>query len=208
MLLGVSLYICDFFLSFCLFCDRECKVFTVDGLSNDLHAFDLVNHKLPSRDGSTYRNLVASISSTIAQARHEGEDILESYAKSLEEALHLHESTTNFLLEKSAEGQGQGQQLQVSDLLAHSNEYLTFSGHVVVAWMWLKQGIIANSMLSPSSSRKRSLEMNEIERNFYLGKIAALDYFSNVELPRTKYMAEIVRTNPQVGNMHDIKWHS
>lgn len=111
------------------------------------------------------------------------------------QVLERHEQTTSQLIQMA-------KSTHVSELLSHSNEYMTFSGHLVIGWMWLKQGVIAHKKLSSENM------MDESEKSFYLGKIAALDYFCNVELPKTKYMAEIVSENPQVANLQDIAWHN
>ena len=177
----------------------------MDGFSNDLHANDLIQDKIPARGGAAYRDLRACIAACIEEARgvKEGRDILEGYAAVMDEVLILHEATTAQLMKNDRDSSGDDSSKDMSELLAHSNEYLTFTGHLVVGWMWLKQGIIANRMLSSNAEA-----LSDSDRNFYLGKIAALDYFCNIELQKVKSMADILRINPQVGNLHDISWHN
>jgi hypothetical protein len=181
-----------------VWCDcRECKIFTVDGFSTDLHAFDLVNHKIPAHGAAAYKHLVMLIKATLKEAHDAGEDILGGYATALAKVLERHEHTTTQLIQVA-------KTRHVSELLSHSNEYMTFSGHLVIGWIWMKQGIIAHKKLS---FPENSSDLSDSDRNFYLGKIAALDYICNVELPKTKFMAEIVSENPQVANMQDMNWH-
>jgi len=56
-------------------------------------------------------------------------------------------------------------------------------GHVVIAWMWLKQAIAA---LEGQSSG------NAIDAAFYSGKLSACKFFYRYELPKTIAKFELV----------------
>jgi hypothetical protein len=53
--------------------------------------------------------------------------------------------------------------------LANATAYLDAAGHVVIAWMWLEQAIVADGK----------------QGDFYDGKRLAARYFFTHELPRT-----------------------
>jgi len=59
--------------------------------------------------------------------------------------------------------------------LANASVYLEAMGHVVVAWMWLRQAVAATRALGSARGE---------EADFYQGKLAACRYFFRWELPR------------------------
>jgi hypothetical protein len=81
----------------------------------------------------------------------------------------------------------------------NSHEYMLCTGHICIAWMWLKQALLAHKYLV-------SPEATDDEKKFYLGKISALDYFCNYELPlcTSKYL--IINKNPQILDFAEIDW--
>ena len=60
--------------------------------------------------------------------------------------------------------------------LANSVKYLELFGHVIIAWLWLKQAIVATKALSE--------QPHQTDENFYKGKLQALQYFYRFELPK------------------------
>jgi butyryl-CoA dehydrogenase len=69
--------------------------------------------------------------------------------------------------------------------LANSAVYLEFFGHVVVGWMWLKQGLVAATELAS--------EPHADDEAFYRGKLQAMNYFARWELPHTRTWGELLR---------------
>jgi butyryl-CoA dehydrogenase len=63
----------------------------------------------------------------------------------------------------------------VERALANASVYLEALGHVVVAWMWLRQALAATRALPDARGA---------DADFYLGKLAACSYFFRWELPR------------------------
>ncbi|MGZ6142644.1 MAG: acyl-CoA dehydrogenase C-terminal domain-containing protein, partial [Myxococcales bacterium] len=59
--------------------------------------------------------------------------------------------------------------------LANASVYLDVFGHVVVAWMWLRQALAATRALEGKGAA---------DADFYRGKLAACRYFFRWELPR------------------------
>ncbi|MCY1174856.1 hypothetical protein D9M73_150710 [compost metagenome] len=60
--------------------------------------------------------------------------------------------------------------------LANASVYLEAFGHVVVAWIWLEQALLAQAALAQASGKE--------DQDFYRGKLAAAAYFFRFELPR------------------------
>jgi hypothetical protein len=59
--------------------------------------------------------------------------------------------------------------------LANATIYLDMIGHVVIAWMWLRQATMASRQLG-----------NGGDVDFLSGKLAACRYFYAHELPKTR----------------------
>jgi butyryl-CoA dehydrogenase len=62
--------------------------------------------------------------------------------------------------------------------LANATVYLDAFGRVTVAWLWLRQGLVA----------ARALETNpgDADRQFYKGKLQAAAYYFDWELPQVE----------------------
>ncbi len=59
--------------------------------------------------------------------------------------------------------------------LSNAVKYQEFFGNVVIAWIWLKQGVVASKALTQ--------QLNVVDEKFYRGKLQALRYFFRFELP-------------------------
>lgn len=64
----------------------------------------------------------------------------------------------------------------IEQALANATLYLDACGHIVIAWLWLKQAVAARKALGRGGE--------QTEADFYQGKIAACRYFFRYELPR------------------------
>ena len=94
----------------------------------------------------------------------------------LNQALATVTDTTEVLAAAAARG-------ELNRFLANSSAYLDMLGHVVVAWMWLKQAITVQTRLPAEGAT---------DEQFYHGKIQACQYFFRWELPKIKAQAELL----------------
>ena len=69
-------------------------------------------------------------------------------------------------------------------VLANSVKYLDLFGNVVIAWIWLKQGVVA--------ARALAGDPHESDRNFYRGKLQAMRYFFRYDLPEIEVWAKLL----------------
>jgi butyryl-CoA dehydrogenase len=67
--------------------------------------------------------------------------------------------------------------------LANATLFLDAMGHVVIAWMWLKQAVAATRGLAQN---------NAADAAFYGGKLAATQFFYRYELPKTNASLALV----------------
>ena len=74
--------------------------------------------------------------------------------------------------------------------LANATLYLDMFGQLVIAWIWLKQAIVASRKLGSDECEDVISEVN-----FYQGKLYAANYFIKRELPQTIQTAALLDLN-------------
>jgi hypothetical protein len=57
------------------------------------------------------------------------------------------------------------------------------AGHIVMAWIWLRQALVAVDRLPDAQGS---------DRDFYQGKLQACAYFFRWELPKTGFQKELL----------------
>lgn len=136
-----------------------------------IHGIDIMGRKVRMADGAALKALEAEISNTISLA--DGYDDLVVYCQDLSDAMQAVQRTL------SAAGAAQNPALG----LANATIFLDAMGHVVIAWMWLKQAIAA----------KHGQASNNVkDADFYAGKLAACKFFYKYELPTAIAKFELV----------------
>lgn len=134
--------------------------------THGIQGMDLLGRKALQAGGAGLKLLAARIMDDI-RAAHAFPDLSAS-AEAL--AAHLAESaaTTGKLAQAVTENPRLG--------LANATLYLDMMGHVTIAWMWLRQALVAS----------RKLAAGEGDAHFLAGKRAACRYFFAHELPKTR----------------------
>lgn len=152
--------------------EHPVEMFYRDNRLNPIHegttgiqSLDLLGRKLPMNNLAGYRAFLATVQSTIDEALT-GD--LAPIADNLSGAVATLEKTTEHLL-------GAMLEKPIDLVMANSVKYLELFGHVVIAWLWLRQGLVAQSGLAAKP--------HEADTHFYLGKLQAMKYFYNFELP-------------------------
>jgi butyryl-CoA dehydrogenase len=64
--------------------------------------------------------------------------------------------------------------------------FLEAFGHTVMAWTWLRQALVASKALPSAAS--------DDDRDFYLGKLRACQWFFRWELPRNGPQHALLRS--------------
>ncbi len=126
-----------------------------------IHGIDLLGRKVRMREGAALEALEREVRQTIDQAREVAG--LSGYARELGSAFDMLRDTAGRV----------AQTKNVNLMLANATAYLDAFGHVVVAWLWLRQ----------AQAALRGLAGNGGEQDFYNGKLAACQYFFRYELP-------------------------
>ena len=130
-----------------------------------IQGIDILGRKVRMQNGAAVAILREEMQTTIDSAT--GHSELASFCDQLEEYLTLTEDTI------FAVGQAEDPSLA----LANATIFLDAMGHLVIAWMWLKQAVAA------VEGKQKG---NKADDAFYDGKVAAMRFFFRYELPKIK----------------------
>lgn len=145
---------------------RDNRVNSIHEGTHGIQGIDLLGRKVMQENGAGMKVLAARIMADVTQAH--GHPELARHAEEL--AAHLGEAVAT--TGKLAGTVGVDPRLG----LANATLYLDMLGHVVIAWMWLRQAMTA--------LRKRDAE--DANLDFLDGKLAACRYFFLYELPKAR----------------------
>ncbi|MGH8444823.1 MAG: acyl-CoA dehydrogenase, partial [Solimonas sp.] len=140
-----------------------------------IQGLDLLGRKVLMANGAAFRLLLKRIGVTVAEAG--GEPALTEFTQDLGAAVQLAADVTLQLA-------GVAQRGDTERFLANATAYLEMLGHIVIAWMWLQQALVAQRALAAA---------NATDRAFYEGKLYACRYFFRYELPKTGRLAELLK---------------
>ncbi|NMP15467.1 acyl-CoA dehydrogenase [Thalassotalea sp. Y01] len=163
--------------------EHPVELFYRDNRLNPIHegttgvqSLDLMCRKVPMNNGKGYNAFLEVMKSTIDDALQQEE--LAQYAAQLAAAIdNLQQVTTEVL--------AQSKQQQIDLVFSNSVSYLTMFGHITIAWLWLKQAVIANVALAN--------QPHIDDQQFYQGKMQAMKYFFHSELPLTYHWGNLVK---------------
>ena len=144
--------------------------------THGIQALDLLGRKAGMQDGAALQLLMREVHATLRASQECDSPELRGFAGDLAAAVDRIMETTRNLLCAAANG-------EVELALANASVYLEMAGHTVVAWIWLRQALVAVAKLPGAQGR---------ERDFYQGKLAACAYFYRWELPRTRHQNELL----------------
>jgi alkylation response protein AidB-like acyl-CoA dehydrogenase len=140
-----------------------------------IQSLDLLARKVPQNGMAGYMAALAAMETTITQA---GEiEATKVFAAELSDAIATLKQVTETLL-------GSMMEKNIDMVLSNSVKYLELFGNVIIAWIWLKQGIVAAYALAGKP--------HEADANFYRGKLQAMQYFFRFELPEINTWAKIL----------------
>ena len=145
-----------------------------------IHGLDLLGRKLRLDDGIALRHFEAELRADIAAAsalpalRDLAEGLAVQHARLLQ--------TTAVLLGAAAQDADAG--------LANATLYLDVFGRVTVAWIWLRQAVVAQRALDAAAP--------EQDAAFYQGKLQAARYYIECELPAIEHPCRLLVTPNQV----------
>lgn len=136
-----------------------------------IHGLDIMGRKVGMADGAALKALAAEVMGTIEQASQWSE--LSQHCQDLSASLQTIQTTLEAVSKAS----------DPSLALANATLFLDAMGHVVIAWMWLKQAVAAHKGLATGMAADNA---------FYAGKLAACQFFYRYELPKAICQFDLV----------------
>ncbi len=136
-----------------------------------IHGLDLLGRKVVMKNGAALEALLHEFKETYSSL--EADPYLSTYAKALSGAASKLQHVTQTVLACD----------NLNVQLANATTYLDAFGHVVLAWIWLRQAEKAKEGLKPASGG---------EKAFYEGKLSACRFFFRYELPRALVQLDLV----------------
>jgi alkylation response protein AidB-like acyl-CoA dehydrogenase len=176
--------------------EHPVEMFYRDNRLNPIHegttgiqSLDLITRKVPMNKMQGYSATVAEIYKTIELAKQHSS--LNEFTLQLTDAVVTLEKTTQAVLKDMSTK-------NIDLALANSVKYLELFGHVIIAWLWLKQGIVATKAIEKQPHQE--------DVNFYKGKLQALQYFYRFELPEiTIWSTLLMNTDSSTYDMQ-VEW--
>ena len=142
--------------------------------TNGIHAIDLLGRKVMMQNGAGFALLMRETQKSLDVAAKQS--VLSEFVAGFEQAQKTLIDATNILTEAAATG-------KLAQSMANSSVYLDMFGHVVIAWIWLKQVVAAQPGLAAA---------NAADKRFYLGKMQACRYYYRWELPKITAQAKLL----------------
>ncbi|MEJ2800792.1 acyl-CoA dehydrogenase [Comamonadaceae bacterium PP-2] len=128
-----------------------------------IHGLDLLARKIRMHDGAGLALFLSTVREDVAAAK--GNDSLADHAALLERVLDELEQVSADLLRM--------QSRDIDLALANATIYLDVFGKVAVAWIWLKQALVATRALAGEGAP---------DADYYQGKLSAQRYFFDWDL--------------------------
>lgn len=155
---------------------RDNRLNAIHEGTTGIQAIDLLARKVPIAEMEGYCTVLAEMELSREAAMQS--ERLALYGSQLGEAVGKLDQTTRTLLDASSD-------TPPDQVLANATHYLDAFGHVVIAWIWLRQGLVADRALTASP--------HPDDEQFYRGKLQALQYFYRYELTRIDAWCALLR---------------
>jgi butyryl-CoA dehydrogenase len=151
---------------------RDNRLNAIHEGTNGVQALDLLGRKVRQDGGAGFAALLARMRESAREGAR-----LPALAEALDVAVTRLETVTASLADA-------GTRLEPARALANASAYLDLVSRTVVAWLWLRQAVVASNALAATTS--------SADTDFYRGKLQAAHYWFGWELPRTVQLAELL----------------
>ena len=168
---------------------RDNRLNAIHEGTTGIQSLDLIARKVPMNNMKGYLATISEMNKAIETAK----DIasLKEFSAQLASAVNLLNSTTEAVLKDMSTK-------NIDLALANSVSYLSMFGHVIIAWLWLKQGIIASNALAEQPHKD--------DKHFYQGKLQALQYFYRIELPQVAVWQKVLASTDSTSFDMQTEW--
>ncbi|SAK84047.1 Acyl-CoA dehydrogenase [Caballeronia glebae] len=145
---------------------RDNRLNAIHEGTHGIQGLDLLGRKVVMKQGAALAALDEAMHVTVLRAHDSADLKVRGYADELRHAASRLTSVTRHIWATDDN----------TLTLANASLYLEAFGHIVLAWVWLEQAIVAARALSRTEGAN--------DEAFYRGKLAAAGYFFRWELPR------------------------
>lgn len=145
-----------------------------------IHGLDLLGRKIPMQNQYGFDVFKQEVRITLQ--RISLIDDLMDFHEPMNEALERLDTVTAGLIRQVEKEPNRG--------LANATVYLDMFGRVVMAWIWLRQALVAYKGLQEDKST-----IDSSDYDFYQGKLQAARFYMEWELPVTIQQAALLETN-------------
>ncbi len=155
---------------------RDNRLNAIHEGAHAIHGLDILGRKVRMGDGAALRVLRGEIQPDLDRAA--ADERLSGLARRLEAVLEQVDQTVQVVTACP----------NPELAMANATLFLDGFGHVVVAWLWLKQALAAQAALDMATSDDGSRH----DHDFYQGKLAGCQFFFRYELPKADLALQTV----------------
>jgi alkylation response protein AidB-like acyl-CoA dehydrogenase len=149
---------------------RDIRVNAIYEGTTGIHGLDLLGRKVFLEKGKAVQLFGNELINTIS--------LSENASKYVQKAGRQLGAVAQKLQDVTQQLMKMGQEHGAETLLADATLFLEYFSLVAIAWIWLKQAVVADEALQHGAAGD--------EKNFYESKIHTMRYFYEYELPKTK----------------------
>ena len=147
--------------------------------SHGIHGLDLLGRKVNLAGGATLAIFEEEMQPALEAAS--GNETLAEMGESLSNIWQMAKRTTETV----------NQEPDTVTRLSSATPFLDAFGHVVIAWLWLRQALIAQEALQNGA---------QADADFYEGKVAACQFFYRYHLPQAAEKLRYVASQDSIGS--------
>jgi butyryl-CoA dehydrogenase len=156
---------------------RDIRIMSIYEGTTGIQSMDLLGRKIPMKGSAGLYHLLDEVNATIDAAALF--PALQLYAGQLRDAVTRMGHVLAHLQQFAAAG-------QTERYMADANLFMELTSYTVVAWQWLKQGIVTQQMMA------------EKDEEFYFSKMETMKFFYKYELPKTEGLATSIMASDEV----------
>jgi butyryl-CoA dehydrogenase len=155
---------------------RDIRITTLYEGTTGIQSMDLMGRKILMKEGKALQLLAELVMEVIREAS--GNERLAPFAKKLGDEFKEMSDLTQALMKLAMDG-------KLEKYLSDATVYTEAFCNIVIAWQWLKQGIVA-------------VKGGEMSPGFYESKLKTMEYFFTYELVRNHSLYDILRSENYV----------
>jgi len=159
---------------------RDIRIMSLYEGTTGIQSLDLLGRKVSMANGKALQLIIKEINKTINEAAEI--ESLKPYSDELKGKINLIGKTLKYLGDFAKKG-------NFESYLADATVFMEMTSTIVVAWQWLKQALVADTVLKSDKQK--------FEKSFYESKIHTMKFYFKYELPKTTGLAETL-LNPEM----------